>query len=192
MGYQDALGLAVRRLAQLSPEAVCERCGARYEGGEYFLPWLNSERSVCNAPEAHQILWLHYLAADGVKEPVGRLTAYREMAPALFYESRFDQRAVKPLTDYFGKRPNKMIEVIKSLGGREAVFGSASATVDVLPYLPVTFIIWEGDEELPPDGNILFDQGAKSWLVPEDLAVLASLAVYELIGTEKKRSEFSE
>jgi len=191
MGYQDALDLAAQRLAQLSAEAVCESCGARYEEGAYFLPWFNSERPVSGASDAHQIVWLHYLAANGAKEPIGRLTAYREMASALFYESKFNQRAVKPLVACFGKCPEKLVETAKSFGGHEAGIGSASATIHVLPYLPITFIIWEGDEELPPEGNILFDQSAKSWLVPEDLAMVASLAVYELIGAYKKRNETS-
>ena len=185
MGYQDALSLARQKLAQLSAEVVCGNCGACFEGGEYFLPWFNSQRSVSTASDAHQILWLHYLAANGTKEPIGRLIAYREMAPALFYEQKFIQRAIKPLANYFGKCPGKLVETSMRLGGRGAGFGSASATINVLPYLPMTFIIWEGDEELSPEGNILFDQSAKSWFVPEDLAMLASFAVYELINAAK-------
>jgi len=186
MGYQDALSLAKQKLAQLCPETVCENCSAQYEGGEYFLPWLNSKRAVSTASDAYQILWLHYLTANGVKEPIGHLMAYREMAPALFYEPKFIQRAIKPLVHYFAKCPGKLVETSIKLGGRETGFGSASATINVLPYLPLTFIIWEGDEELSPEGNILFDQSAKSWFVPEDLAMLSSFAVYELINAAKR------
>jgi hypothetical protein len=60
--------------------------------------------------------------------------------------------------------------------------GDAAVTIKVLPYLPMTFIIWGGSEEFPPDGNILFDQTAKTWFAAEDLAVLAGLAAYELIS----------
>jgi hypothetical protein len=50
----------------------------------------------------------------------------------------------------------------------------------------MTFIIWADSEEFPPDGNILFDETAKTWFAAEDLAVLASVAVYELIDVYKK------
>jgi len=53
----------------------------------------------------------------------------------------------------------------------------------------MTFIIWEGDEEFPPDGNILFDQTAKTWFGAEDLSVIAGLAVYELIGVCKNKHD---
>jgi len=189
MGYEDALALASQRLAELPPETVCERCGVRYEGGEFYVPWLGREMPLSGASGARRILWLHYLTACGAKQPAGRLIAYREAAPALFYEPKFEERAVKPLVNRFGGNPAALIETALGLGGRVAGIGGVSVTVDALPYLPVTFAIWEGDDELPPAGSILFDQTAKSWFAPEDLAVLASLAAYELIGAYKTSTQ---
>ena len=207
MGYGDALTFAAERLAQIPPETVCQTCGARYEGGKFFLPWFNREISLSAASEpagepehlyklsdkdspthTQKILWLHYLIANGVKEQSGRLIAYREVAPALFYEPNFYKRAVRPLVGCFGKNSKKLVEIGVALGGKAAALGDASVTINVLPYLPMTFIIWEGCEEFPPDGNILFDQTAKTWFASEDLAVLASVAVYELIGVFKKEN----
>ena len=186
MGYDDALTLASERLAQMAPEAVCEACGARYDGGDFFLPWLNRERSLASASETLKILWLHYLCACGAKEQSGRLIAYRELAPALFYEPNFYKRAVRPLVACFGGKPDKLTETGVALGGEKAALGDASVTIKVLPYLPMTFIIWEGCEEFPPDGNILFDAAVKTWLVAEDLSVIASAAVRELIDAFKR------
>ena len=187
MGYGDALTLAAERLALIPPETVCEACGVRYEGGEFFLPWFNMERSISGASDTQKILWLHYLTANGSKKESGRLIAYREAAPALFYEPNFYKRAVRPLVGCFGKNPKKLVETGVTLGGQSATMGDASVTIKVLPYLPITFIIWEGSEEFPPDGNILFDKSAITWFAAEDLAVLASIAVYELIGASKKK-----
>ena len=186
MGYEDALNLGMEQLAQIPPETICEASGARFEGGEFFLPWFNTERSLSAASETHRILWLHYLTAKGVKKQSGRLIAYREVAPALFYASNFVKRAVKPLVACFGNDPQKLIKTGEVLGGQAVSHGDAAVMVNVLPYLPMTLIIWEGSEEFPPDGNILFDQTAKTWFGSEDLAVLASLVVYELIAVSKK------
>jgi len=181
MGYDDALNLAAERLAQIPPETVCQACGVRCEGGEFFVPWFNTERPLSAASDSHKILWLHYLTANGIQRQSGRLIAYREVAPALFYEQNFNKRAVNPLAGCFGKDPQKLVKIGEALGGQAAALGDAAVTINVLPYLPMTFIIWEGDEEFPPAGNILFDQTAKTWFAAEDLAVLASLAVHELI-----------
>jgi len=186
MGYDDALTLAADKLTRLPPEAVCESCGARYEDGEFFLPWLNRERPLSSASVMHKILWLHYLTANGTIKETGQLIAYREAAPALFYEPNFYKRAVKPLVNCFGKNPEKLVETGIALGGKTAAMGDASVTINVLPYLPLTFILWKGDDEFPPDGNILFDKTAVTWFAPEDLAVLASAAVYDLIAVSKE------
>ena len=186
MGYDDALTLAAEKLSRVPPETVCEACGARYEDGEFFLPWLNREKALSGASVMHRILWLHYLTANGLKNETGQLIAYREAAPALFYEPNFYKRAVKPLVNCFGKCSEKLIKTGIALGGKITAMGDASVTINVLPYLPLTFVIWEGDDEFPPDGNILFDKSAKTWFAPEDLAVLASAAVYDLIGFSKE------
>jgi len=186
MGYGDALALAAKRLEQMPPETICEASGARCEGGEFFVPWFNREQSVSAASDTLKILWLHYLAASGSRKQSGELIAYRELAPALFYEPNFYKRAVKPMVSRFGKNPKKLVETGEMLGGQAAALGDASVVIRVLPYLPLTFIIWEGSEEFPPDGNILFDKTAKTWFTAEDLAVLASSAVYELIRVSKE------
>jgi hypothetical protein len=186
MAYDQALNLAMKQLAQIPPETVCEACSARYEGGEFFIPWFNAERPLSSAPEGNKILWLHYLIARGAKKQSGRLIAYREVAPALFYESNFYKRAVTPLVRCFGENPQKLVETGITLGGRVAAHGDTAVTINALPYLPLTFIIWEGSEEFPPEGNILFDQTAKTWFVAEDLAVLAGLAAHELISASVK------
>ena len=181
MGYDAALNLAEEKLAQIPPETICEACGARYEGGEFYLRWFNTERALSAASETHRILWLHYLTACGVKQQSGRLVAYRETAPALFYESNFYKRSVKPLAACFGENPQKLVETGEALGGKRAEMGDAAVTINILPYFPMTFIIWGGDEEFPADGNILFDQTAKTWFGAEDLSVVAGLAAHELI-----------
>ncbi|MDR0502947.1 MAG: DUF3786 domain-containing protein [Treponema sp.] len=188
MAYEAALSLAEQRLAQIPVQKVCEMCRVRYENGDYIIPWLNRETTLSSADTTHKILFLHYLTANGSKNETGKLIAYREFAPALFYEPNFYKRAVNPLVNCFGNHPEKLVETGAAFGGKTAGMGDASVTINVLPCLPLTFIIWEGSEEFPPGGNILFDKNAKTWLAAEDLAVLAGAAVYDLINMHKKGS----
>jgi len=195
MGYSDAITQAQQKLNQIPQETVCLNCGvrfqktARFEKGEYFIPWFNKEIALCDASINQQILWLHYMTSNGSKNETGQLIAYREAAPALFYEPNFYKRAVQPLVNFFGKQPEKLIETGTALGGKPADMGAASIKINVLPYLPLTFIIWNGCDEFPPDGNILFDKNAKTWFAAEDLAVIASAAVYEMINKSNEGKE---
>jgi hypothetical protein len=182
-GYDTALSLAYEKLASLSPEIVCEQSGARYADGEYYLKWLSQEKALSEADTGHKIVWLHYMTTQGVKVPSGRLLPYREVpGGAQFYNPNFVKRVTRPLTKTFGKDPDSLIKVGEAFGGKKLDDGDASIVINVLPYLPITYIIWRGDDELEPSGSVLFDQTAISWLCAEDLVAIAGYSVYAMIG----------
>ena len=193
MAYDDAVKLARNKLKNLSPEKVCKLCGVEFDGEKYIIKWLANDYALSlNAqPEysqALEVIFLHYLTSEGTKQPEGKLISYREVPGALFYEPKFIQRAVNPLVKCFGKNPEKLIEIAEMSGGVKSADGDASACsvkINLLPYLPVTYIIWAGDDEFEPTGTILFDKTASGWLNAEDLVVAASFGAYELIGKYK-------
>jgi hypothetical protein len=53
--------------------------------------------------------------------------------------------------------------------------------ITALPRVPIAFLLWDGDEELPPDARILFDASVPAYLSTEDAVVLAQQAVFRLI-----------
>ena len=195
-GYDEAVKLARKKLETLAPEKVCKLCGAGYNGEKYIINWLAKEYAVsltenaenANYPQALEIIFLHYLTSEGTKRPEGKLISYREVPGALFYEPKFIQRAVNPIVRCFGGGPKKLIEAGEALGGAKSSEGDASVKINLLPYLPVTYILWAGGEEFGPAGAILFDRTAPGRLCGEDLAVAASLGAYEIIEEYKNNT----
>lgn len=196
-GYDDAVLLARKKLENLSPEKVCKLCGVNFYGEKYIIKWMsreyelsvvtsvNSVASRRQYSQALEIIFLHYLTSEGTKQPENKLISYREVPGALFYEPKFIQRAVNPIVRYFGKTPEKLIETAGLFCGIKSNEGGDSAyavKINLLPYLPVTYMIWAGDDEFEPYGNILFDKTAPGWLCAEDLVIAASLGAYELIS----------
>jgi len=51
--------------------------------------------------------------------------------------------------------------------------------------VPLRLILWQGDNEFPPDASILFDETAGDYLSPEDAAWLAGMVVYRLAALSK-------
>jgi len=189
-GYDGAVKLARKKLETLAPEKVCGLCGASYNGEKYIINWLSKEYALslteqANYPQVLEIIFLHYLTSEGTKRPEGKLISYREVPGALFYEPKFIQRAVNPVVRCFGGAPEKLIETGEALGGVKSTEGDASVKINLLPYLPVTYILWAGGDEFEPAGAILFDRTAPGRLCAEDLAVVVSLGAYELIGKYK-------
>jgi len=180
-GYQAAIDLAGRVLSARDPGEICARTGAVQKGGEYFVPWFGEDRAVLSGNPIEQVLWLHYLTSEGTHPPTGRLIAYREVPGAGFYAVKFEARAVKPLVKHFGLKPEDLCKAGMALGGRPYPAGDGAVTIRPLPRLPVTYIVWKGDDELDAAGSILFDETAIGWLPAEDLAVLACLGTYRLI-----------
>ncbi|MCL2774396.1 MAG: DUF3786 domain-containing protein [Oscillospiraceae bacterium] len=197
-GYSDAILLARKKLTSLSPEKVCDLCGVKFDGEKYIIKWMSKEYNLpinstvsTDYPQMLEIILLHYLTSEGTKQPENKLMSYREVPGALFYEPKFMIRAVNPIVKCFGKNPEKLIETGGLFGGVKSSECGDSAyalKINLLPYMPVTYIIWAGDDEFEPSGNILFDKTASGWFCAEDLVVAASLGAYELIGEYKKNN----
>ena len=103
-----------------------------------------------------------------------------------FYWSAFVSRAKKPLLETFGQDLELYLKVAQSLGGEPQDLGDAAARFMAFPLVPVTHVLWRGDEEFPPEGNILFDATISQHLSTEDIAALAGASVYRLMAVAYK------
>jgi hypothetical protein len=61
------------------------------------------------------------------------------------------------ILDSYEHRLRAFIDKGLLLGGIEAPYGDASVTLFPFPRIPVTLIIWTGDEEFPAKASFLFD-----------------------------------
>jgi len=127
-----------------------------------------------------QIILLHYLAQATPAAPEGRLISFKELPGGNIYVGPFANRAIRPLLKYFGAAPEKLLAAGARFGVKPAGIGEFSVTVPALPKIPVIFVLWPGDEEFPPSGNILFDSSAPKHLPAEDYVVLCGLVLDRL------------
>ncbi|AHF07544.1 DUF3786 domain-containing protein [Desulfitobacterium metallireducens] len=127
-----------------------------------------------------RILILHYLANKSPASENGKFISYKELPGGGIYIQPFTNRAIRPMIQFFGERPERLIDVAKPMGGLPAKLGDAGVTLKVFPKVPVTLVLWGADEEFSASGNILFDGSAPEFLPTEDYAVLASFVVMTL------------
>lgn len=136
-------------------------------------------------PLQEQILILHYLQAARPSPPCGDWVAYREIPSAAFYYAAFLKRAVEPLKKVFGQNLAGLKLAAARLNGVAVEFGDAGFDFQVFPKVPVRLILHAGDDEFPAEATILFDRGIEGMLSPEDIAWLAGMVVYRLIGLSR-------
>jgi hypothetical protein len=112
--------------------------------------------------------------------PRGEKISFKELPDGFIYNAPFSQRVIRPLVAAFGSEPQLLLQAGMGLGGTAVPFGDAAVEVPALPRVPLTFIIWGGDEEFPASGGVLFDATVSGYLSTEDCVVLAQAGVSAL------------
>jgi len=194
MNYSAAYEAALAKFRAASWEKMVQYSGYSWEGQRLKLDFLGREFTVeyptgrfepeptpeGELPIFAQILVLHYLAkVDEVPEE-GRLISYKELPGGGIYMQPFTNRAINPLVRAFGANPERLLAVAAKYNGQKAKNGDVSVTLRVFPRIPLTLVLWGGDDEFPASGTILFDASASYLLPTEDYAVLASFVVTTL------------
>ena len=197
--YQTSVALAVAELKNLNPKRLENRTGAQYfvedaqEGLILFyfgqarrITWPEVRVTPGNGqgeiPLPEQILILHYVL-NALGEPLtGRTIDFRQVPEGGFYWSAFVSRAKKPLLSTFGHDLQLYLKVAASLGGEPLPLGDAAARFMAFPRVPITHVLWKGDEEFAPEATILFDETISQYLPTEDIAALSGASVYRLMG----------
>ena len=198
--YREALRLACQELAKVNLHRISSLSGAiviedKNGNPAISISFMNQDHLIHFEPEVdvilqnngepvpipEKILILHYLLTARGESFQQNLITFRQVPEGPFYYSAFVKRALEPLAQTFGPGPQRLLECGSQLGAMPDELGDASITLKPLPHVTVTLVIWGGDDELPPQANILFDESIVSYLPTEDIAVLCSMIVYRLI-----------
>lgn len=195
-GFELSYKLACEQLSKITDiKEQCRKSGARYMGpNEIVLNYLNQpyhialpdaeillEDSNVEVPLKDKILILHYFTLAEGTPPTGILITYKQLPGGVSYFPAFSQRAITPFVNHFGKNPELLIKAAAKLGGHEADHGDVSVTVNAFNNVPITLVLWRGDEELAPNGNILFDANISDYLSTEDVTVLTETIIWKLV-----------
>lgn len=195
--YIEAQKIAVQTLSQKSIDDIILRSGFESDDdGSIRIPFLNrnyrvdypdfmfydADDETAEVPIQEQVLILHYLLGVASSPLTGDWIPYREIPGASLYHSVFLKRAADPLKKVFGQNLAGFVNASSMLNGRAVDFGDAAFEFSLFPRVPIQLILYEGDEEFPPEANILFDKSISRYLSPEDIAWLAGMVVYRLIA----------
>jgi hypothetical protein len=198
--YLSARQIAIEKLSKENMDDIIARTG--FEVGKdctFKVPFLgricrvgfpdfrfvDDSDETKEVPIQEQILVLHFMITGSAAGLIGNWIAYREIPGATFYFSAFTKRAVDPLKKVFGHNLSGFSKIAEQLHGNPLDIGDAAFEFTVFPNVPLRLILWEGDEEFPPEANIIFDESIGNIFSPEDVAWLAGMLVYRLIALSK-------
>lgn len=195
--FQAAINKGLNDLKKLDPERAAQNARGHFcadkrtyslkclgmdihlelETGKIVLPDIHNDH-VCGSLA---VLTLHYLihARPGMLR--NRHLSYRELPNGEVFYRAFKNLSIDPIATRFGNDMKTFEERALSLGGCRAPHGEMSYEFMFFPRLPVTYIIWGGDREIPPAANIVFDASAPDQLHTEDLAEVGEVITHLLL-----------
>jgi hypothetical protein len=200
--YQKTLNLAREQLLMLPLEAHLRKASLSFSTKENLyrisIPVFDdvidltvpsfsfvSSRGV-NITLTAKIIILHYLITSSGIPLAGEHTPYEDIPGCRAYAPVFDRRVIRPLVTSFGYNREAFTQAGQGAGGIQEDFGNASFTLSALPKVPITFILWEGDEDFPPSVKVLFDRSINTHLPLEDIVVVSKMATTRILKEAKK------
>ncbi|MGA2317094.1 MAG: DUF3786 domain-containing protein [Thermodesulfobacteriota bacterium] len=196
--YQQSFDLACVSIKGMDLEERAKKAGADYqkgEEGEKITIHFFSEPYSIQFPQIEfyspskkvvslvtRILLLHYLIRADGNPLTGKWVAYKDIPGGLLYAGVFARRVTEPLQRKFGKSAKSFKETGIKSGGEPAEVGDASFILHAFPYVPLQYVLWEGDEEFPPSVQLLFDASVDHYLSLEDIVVLGQVTTGRVIN----------
>jgi len=195
--YLQSFNLACATIRGMDLEERARKAGADYqrvEDGEKITLEFFSEPYQISCPQIEfysplkktvslvtRILLLHYLIRADGSPMTGQWVGYKDIPGGLLYASVFARRVTDPLVRRFGRSAKGFKEAGIQLGGETAGVGDASFILKAFPFIPVQYVLWEGDDEFPPSAQLLFDASVDHYLSLEDIVVLGQITTGRLI-----------
>jgi hypothetical protein len=195
-GFDLSYRLAREQLAKLKDiPGQCGKSGAHYvKSDKIVLDYLN-ERYRITVPDGDislegsdvdvalrdKILILHYFLRAKGTPATGKLVAYKQLLGGVSYFPAFSQRVIAPLVRGFGRNAELLVDAAARLGGSRAAQGDVSVAINAFERVSITLVLWRGDEEVAPNGSILFDANIADYLSTEDVTVLCETLVRRMV-----------
>lgn len=197
VAHELAYKLAREQLAGIQNTGEqCRKSGARHLPEEnaaviihlnrpYRISIPDGEVTIVDGDEAvplrDKILILHYFIHAKGTPLTGKIITYKELHEGINYYPTFFKRAIEPVISNFKDEPQKLPETAAVLGGRRSDYGDIAVTIDAFPYVPLTIVLWRGDKEFPPEGNIIFDSTISDYLPTEDITIISEMIAWKLV-----------
>ena len=182
---------------KLDPLEAVERCGVKYDQErqvftvrllyvDYEISW--PKFAICsdsadgfalgNLPA--QMLIIRYLLEGKRSVGSGHFLPYREMPWGEVYLKPFTGRCLNRAAFTFGTRLDAFKAAAAQLPAIELNKGDASFQLEIMPGYDVRLIVWEGDDEFPPNSQILFSDNFPEAFSAEDRTVVGDILISDL------------
>jgi hypothetical protein len=118
--------------------------------------------------------------------------AFSELTDGRFYNQAFQGYTGRELVKAFGNDLEAFERAARNAGGEKrfpmagAPLGDAAFAYQALPRVPLLVVYWLGDEDFPPNSQILFDAAVSHHMPTDACAILGSSLTRRLLKKPSK------
>lgn len=186
---EKPLEFYAEKFREMDPAEMAARCGLPYDGaartitidlfGEQFLVSHPDYTVVGPTPltNAERILFLRYLLDGRKAQPLGQYLTYRDFPWGEVYLRQFTGRCVNRFAFTYGGRPDLLSRIMERLPAKKLSRSDCGWEVTLMEGLTIQFLLWVGDDEFPPNGQILFSDNFRYAFTAEDLANVGDIVL---------------
>ena len=182
----------VNLFKNLDPQETVSRTGTAFDGKafivrlidtEYTISWpeyaISADREDAFALKSlpTQTFLLRWLLEGKAVAAKGEFKTFREMPWGELYIQPFTGRCLTRAAFTFGTRVANFAAAMEKLGGRKLPHGDAGYELELLPGYTMRLIVWAGDEEFPPNSQILYSDNFAEGFAAEDRVVSGDILI---------------
>ena len=175
----------------LNPEETLTRLpDARWDGTEFTLRLLGRDFAIAHPdyairaldggavpPLSTQTFLLRYLLESREIPWGGQWKTFREMPWGEMYIQPYTGRVLTRAAFTFGTRAAAFRAACEKMGAVQLPHGDAGYQFELVPGYHMQLLVWEGDEEFPPNAQVLYSDNFEKGFAPEDRVVAGDILI---------------
>ena len=175
----------------LNPQAVLSRLpDTKWDGAEFTLRLLGRDFAIAHPayairaldggavpPLPTQTFLLRYLLEGKNIKWNGQWKTFREMPWGEMYIQPYTGRVLTRAAFTFGTRIDAFRHAAEKMGATKESHGDAGYEFELVPGYRMQILVWEGDEEFPPNAQVLYSDNFETGFAPEDRVVAGDILI---------------
>lgn len=177
--------------AKLEPQEASRRLtDIQWDGKEFYVNLLGRAYAIAHPvyairaldggnvpPLPTQTFLLRYLLEGRTVAAVGNWLTFREMPWGELYIKPYTGRVLTRAAFTFGTRVASFRKAAEAMGGQAVSHGDAGYRFTLIGQYEMQILVWEGDEEFPPNAQVLYSDNFADGFAAEDRVVAGDILI---------------
>ena len=178
------------RFCSLNPQEAAERTGIQWDGNEFLVTLLGRSYAISHPiysiravddgpipPLPAQTFLLRYLLESKKTAWLGEWKTFREMPWGEMYIKPYTGRVLTRAAFTFGTRLDAFNKGAKAMGATPVNHGDAGWEFCLIGDYRMRILVWEGDDEFPPNAQVLYSDNFAQGFAAEDRVVAGDILI---------------